>query len=243
MKKIILAVFCTMLSSAAFSKEKNENTFYGPEKGTFAVSFSAMPIINFVGNMFNGTTRQTFEGVKGQGSYIFDGSTIDAKYYVSDRIGLTFGAGFNCTSSRVFSYKSMEEDAVSKSTEGNNEVMLTAGAQYVIRPGRRLQPVIGASLLYVFANNVNKHKDFENKDNDRMSSSPSNAFGAVAELGVEYFVCKNFSLSAVADLGLYHVAGKRTYKDNDEDYSAKVSSSTKLVSGQLGGKLSLNFYF
>lgn len=177
MKKIILlallSVFCfTTLARNQYgndydyvyryeSESEKEKVYYGPQAGTFALSFSALPVVNFVGNMFNGTSNQSFDGVSGLGSSFFDGTTIDMKFYTSDRLGFVLGAGFNCLSKNNFSYKS-EDELSSKSKDVTNQFMLTLGAQYVTRPGSRLQPLVGTRLLCAFDNEAEKYNDMDN---------------------------------------------------------------------------------
>lgn len=256
MKKIIsmalLSVFCfTAFAGNQYIDNYDYNpepekvkVYYGPQAGTFALSFSALPVINFVGNMFNGTTNQSFDGLSGVGSSVFDGTTIDMKFYTSDRLGLVLGAGFNCLSKSSFGYGANSDDVVtSKARELSNQFMLTAGMQYVTRPGSRLQPVVGTRLLYAFRNESEKFNDKDNDRNDYKESSPTNTVGLVLDLGVEYFLTQSISLSAYADLGLYASVSRIKKSSDTEDYSKKSSARTTFGTGQLGGNLALNFYF
>lgn len=253
MKKVFFALVCAMLSLSAIAGEKGEAVYYGPQKGSFAVSFSALPVVNFVGNMFNGTMNQTFETDFSLQNNFFDGSTLDVKYYVSDRWGITLGAGFNCGKGTIFGYSQEQDkkgDLISKSITAERSVMLTLGAQYVLRPGCRLQPVLGARLMYAFNNEVDKFVDKVESDNNTRESAPATVFGIVGDLGVEYFFSKNISLGAVANLGIGRVVNKTKYNGPDPDKpeeklkeTIKTSASSVFATGHLGGNISLNFYF
>jgi hypothetical protein len=253
MKKVFFALVCAMLSFSAIAGEKDEAVYYGPQQGSFAVSFSALPVVNFVGNMFNGTVKQTFNTNFGLQENFFDGSTLDVKYYVSDRWGITIGAGFNCFKGTAFGYSTeagKENELVSKNISAERSVMLTLGAQYLLRPGRRLQPVLGARLMYAFNNNVSKGVDMVLTDQTAKESSPTSVFGIIGDLGVEFFFCKNVSLGAVANLGLGCTAKKEKYNGPDPskpderlNEARKTSSSSAFATGSIGGNLSLNFYF
>ena len=244
MKKLIISIFCVGLSLSAIAGDKDKDVYYGPQQGSFAVSLSAKPVAHFVGNMFNGTTDQTLEELQGTSSDIFDGTTLDIKFYPSDYIGLTVGAGFNCNSRNIFNYDYNDnEDIIGKQTEKNTDVMLTLGAQYLIRPGARWQPVLGTRLMCMFGNEVEKYTDYDNDSNNYRNGSPDFAIGLIGDLGVEYFFTKNFSLSAIADLGLYHSTSKVSVNSDDDSYSKKLSSNTGFVTGMFGGNIVLNFYF
>lgn len=253
MKKVFFALACAMLSFSAIAGEKGEAVYYGPQKGTYAVSFSALPVVNFVGNMFNGTVKQSFDTNFSLGSEFFDGSTLDVKYYVSDRWGLTLGAGFNCLKNTGFMYSTeegKENKVIGKGINADRSVMVTLGAQYLLRPGCRLQPVLGARLMYAFNNSVEKAVDKEEPKNNIKTGAPTSIFGLIGDLGVEYFFCKNVSLGAVANLGLGYTVDKVKYNGPDpknaEDKlneTKKTSAKTMFATGHLGGNLSLNFYF
>ena len=81
--------------------------YYGARQGGFAISFGADPVVNFIGNMFNGTTDQSFEGFKGLGSDLFKGATISGKYMLKDDVAITLGLGFNneSTKNHIYDYK------------------------------------------------------------------------------------------------------------------------------------------
>ena len=258
MKKIIVSILCVGLSFSAMARgtdgyyfndedeytEVAEQVYYGPEKGSFAVSFSARPILNFVGNMFNGTTNQSMKNITGSSAGLFDGTTLDVKFYTSDNLAFTVGAGFNCGSKSTFQYDSSDKNDLDvKKTDKDSDMLITVGAQYLIRPGKRLQPVLGARLACMFGNYATKYNDYDNNNNDYSNGSPSFGFGIVGDLGVEYFFTKSVSLSAVADLGLYHRTQKSTKTSSGDKHNNKVSSSTDFMTGKLGGNLILSFYF
>ena len=88
----------------------------------------------------------------------------------------------------------------------------------------------------------------EDETDNFRTSYPTSTFGVIGDLGIEYFFTKNFSLGAVANLGLGLSVDR--YKESGEDYSGekidisrKTTVRTMFATGQLGGNLSLNFYF
>ena len=244
MKKILAVALLAVLSLSAMAGNDNEDVYYGPQAGSFSISFSALPVVDFVGNMFNGTQHQSFDGLTGPSTNVFEGATIDMKFFTSDRFGVVVGAGLNCFSQKRFQYESVPDDEIIAQTKnGVTDIMLTFGAQYVIRPGRRLQPVIATRLVYAFDRDVEKFTDFDNKEYNYKEADPSSMFGLVMDLGVECFLSKNISLSAYADLGFYTTSNKEKMTSESEDYSKKISSSAAFGTGMLGGNLALNFYF
>ena len=126
MKKLFCAFVCVVFSVSAIAGNKKEKVaYYGPEQNSFAISFSAVPVVNFVGNMFNGTTRQTFGEIGGSSFAGFDGTTLDVKYYVSDRVGLTAGVGFNCLTSTSFQYEYGSNEVLEGTAKSSqNDLML-----------------------------------------------------------------------------------------------------------------------
>lgn len=90
------------------NRKKQSDKYYGTRQGGFALSFGAAPVINFIGNMFNGTTNQSFEGFKGLGSDLFNGATISGKYMLRDNWALTAGIGFNNSKEEKITYSDPE---------------------------------------------------------------------------------------------------------------------------------------
>lgn len=231
------------------AKRHSESTmpktiYYGGHKGDFAMSFSVLPVINFIGNMFNGTTSQYFTGFSSVTPSLFSGSALSGKYFITDKLNVTVGAGFNNTSNKAHTYDDSNEVKESVKTTGNKEIMFLVGTHYLLRPGKRLQPIIGANLVYAYANkNFEKYDDKDDADADYNSKHPSNTFGLIANLGIEFYLSKSISLSALLDLGLINTTSRISYHDSEEDYSYIQSSQTKFQTGKMGGNLALNFYF
>ena len=260
-KNLLVLILVALALSTANAQDTNENEkyfgtrhvvssekYYGARQGGFAISFGADPIINFVGNMFNGTTDQKFEGFKGLGSDLFNGATISGKYMLKDDIALTLGLGFNneATKSHIYDYKD-NEDEVAVRTNASHNFMLLVGAQKLLFPGKRLQPILGLNLAYCYSNaNYDRNDDKTSNGKNIYNGHPSHTFGLLGNVGVEYFLSRNISLSATVDLGICKTWTKDTHsgeKDSDHNYSRISSSSYELKTGQFGGNLAMNFYF
>ena len=247
MKKLFIIVSSLLVSLsmvAGNDKVNNTDVYYGGQKGDFSLSFNALPVINFVGNMFNSTTNQSFSGFGSVNPSVFNGTSISAKFFASDKMNLVVGAGFNCLSNKSFDYDEEYIDKESVSTTGSNEFMFMVGANYLLRPGKRLQPIVGANLVYARANkNFQKVDDREDTNSDTSNKTPQNTFGAIANLGVEFFFCENISMSALLDLGVTSATSKVKVNNWDDDYSYITSKQNKFMTGRMGGNLAINFYF
>lgn len=248
MKKIFMTVIATMLASTfvtnAAEREGETDVYYGGKKGDIAMSFSLNPVLDFVGNMFNGTTNQSFSGLGSVTPSVFNGTTLSGKYFLSDRMNMTLGIGFNCLSNKSYLYDENYQNKVNATTTGSNEVMFMLGANYLLRPGKRLQPVLGVNLVYARSNkNFEKVDDREDTNADTSRKTPQNTLGVIANMGVEFFFCRNVSMSALLDLGLTTASSKVKVNNWDEDYSYVTSKQTKFMTGKLGGNLAINFYF
>ncbi len=229
---------------------EKKDVYYGSQKGGFAISFGATPVINFVGNLFNGNTKNEFEGFKGLSSDLFGGLTMSGKYMVADQWAVTLNLGFNNESKTTYKYTEethkSDEKVASTKKEAKREVMVMVGGQYLLRPGKRLQPILGLNLVYVYGNsNFTKYNDEKESKNDWSNGVPSHTIGLLGNVGVEYFLCRNISLSATVDLGVARTMNrnKKTVDSDSDSYNQKDYKKTTFKTGQFGGNLGLNFYF
>lgn len=230
-----------MLSVNAQSNEK----YYGAREGGFAITFNANPLINFAGNMFNGTQNNRIEDFNGLKNDLFGGVTMTGKYFLSDDLALDLGFGFDNVYKRTNEYSGSDNEKVSYwERKSSTSFMAKAGFNFLLRPGKRLQPIMGLDLVYVHKNNFTYAKNERNNE-DRYQSTPSNALGLLGSVGVEYFIAKQISVGATVDLGVAKV-WNREHVDTDNsdyDYSRITDTTTGIKTGNFGGNLSLNFYF
>ena len=256
MKKLFLLVLVCGFFAVGTTSAQNEN-YYGGQKGSWAITVGADPVINFVGNLFNGNQDNKLNNL---------GASLSGKYFVGDKFALTAGVGFNNYKEKDFTYNPADDDhkeIISTDTEGYKNFSLNVGVQYNFRPGKRLQPFVGADLY--FGREIKGFtidENFEYKDGkvsyyDSKSkiSTPVNTFGCVAKIGVEYFLGKSVSISGALDLGVYTSAYKRVQKYetdspnatndyiNSKNYSIKNSRTTQFATGLMNGNIGFNFYF
>lgn len=256
MKKLFLLALACSLFAVGTTNAQNEN-YYGPQKGSWAITVGADPVINFVGNMFNGTENNSLNGL---------GSTLAVKYFAGDKFALTAGISFDNWKNKSFTYNPNDEDykeVINTYSIGDRYFALNIGAQYYFRPGKRLQPFVSADISYGRSNyDYTINKDFEYSEEKEIvqydattkSSSPVNIFGCAANIGVEYFLGKNVSISGALGLGVktYTYKEVKEYKTDDkevskeyidsENYNIKNSRSTSFGT-KLNGNIAFNFYF
>ena len=246
---VTLFLFSVSLSASNVSSSKGEESYepkeiyYGARKGDFSLSFNALPVINFVGNMFNGTNTQSFSGLGELNKNSFSGSAISGKYFISDKMSFLIETGFNCFNNKLYAYEDNKvKDNIKNS--GTNEAMFNLGMYYILRPGKLIQPIIGANLMYVFSN-----KNFEIEDDrteinaDINHKNPSNSFGLLCDVGIELFLSKTISLSAISNIGLITTTTRSKVNDWDEKYSLITLRQTRFMTGKMGGNFAINFYF
>lgn len=167
----VLAFLCTALS-AKDGKEKKDVSEYLPEAGDFAISVSANPFINFVGNIFNNTVDQTI-GTFGGDPYNAGGInrpaptvSIAGKYMLTDELGLRVNLGWIHNSNTRNEYvkddaelknnplsgKKLTDSYITRESGGS----FSAAIEYRVGK-RRVQGVFSAGLMYAFSYNRTKY--------------------------------------------------------------------------------------
>lgn len=255
MKKLfLLALACSFF--AVGTTNAQTETYYGGQKGSWAITVGADPVINFVGNMFNGTQDNSLGNL---------GATLAGKYFLSDKLAVTAGVTFDNWRDKQFTINPEDKDhkeVINTNTTGNRYFAINAGAQYYFRPGKRLQPFVSANISYGRTNNYTINKDYEytvegeiqQYDTTTKTSSPANIFGCAANIGVEYFLGKNFSISGELGIGLETSTYKSVSKFDTEtpeypkeqidaqNYKEKNERITSFGT-LMNGNIAFNFYF
>lgn len=254
MKKTFIAALACSLFAVNAASAQNE-TYYGGQKGSYSVSLDADPLFNYVGNMFNASTE----------NYLFDvGSGLSGRYFVSDQWAVGFGFSMDRFKNTLYIYDDVANPTVitDRDMEFSNYFHLGIGGEYIFRPGKRLQPFVGAYAIYGRINDGKAYKQigFENEHDKQYASTmkasePTNIFGFDAFIGVEYFFSQNFSVSVIAGgLTGYIYADKTVskYKTDAEmpkeqldqlNYNEKIGSTAVLNTDRMVSNVALNFYF
>lgn len=167
----VLAFLCTALS-AKDGKEKKDVSEYLPEAGDFAISVSANPFINFVGNIFNNTVNQAI-GTFGGDPYDAGGInqpalavSIAGKYMLTDELGLRVNLGWihdaNTLNRYVQDDAELENNPLSGKKLTDSYITRESGGSFSAaieyRVGkRRVQGVFSAGLMYAFSYDRTKY--------------------------------------------------------------------------------------
>ena len=168
---ILLACMCSaaVTMSAKDGKEKKDVGEYLPEAGDFAISVSANPFINFIGNMFNNSTVNginSFGGDPYNNSYFNQPAvSVSGKYMFTDELGLRVNLGWIYDSNTDNAYVQDDADlalnplsqkklidSYKHSTSGGS---FSAAMEYRVGK-RRVQGVFSAGVLYAFSYNRDK---------------------------------------------------------------------------------------
>lgn len=171
---ILLACLCSaaVTVSAKDGKEKKDVSEYLPEAGDFAISVSANPFINFVGNIFNNTAYQTI-GTFGGDPYDVVGInqpapavSIAGKYMLTDELGLRVNLGWihdaNTQNDYVPDDAELTNDPLSGKKLTDSHITRRSGGSFSAaieyRVGkRRVQGVFSAGLMYAFTYDRTKY--------------------------------------------------------------------------------------
>ena len=259
MKKTLIILAAVMVFTSANAQDEK---WYGSKEGGFAITMNANPIINYVGNMFNGYAQgNSLEEFNGIDSFT-GGNTITGKYFLKDNLALDLGFGINNNYNVRNNYDNTDAAADQEKVLNYRRTATTAfhakvGAEYRLQPGKRLQPIFGAAIIYQHTNDWNFTKDLEGDTKDKTTydntisaaGGASNLIGLTFNVGVEYFIIPQISLGANLDLGI----GKRWTKgckeneklsDNKlENYSRIDLKETNFSTAKVGANVTLNFYF
>ena len=259
-KTFIMALACSFLTAGTLNAQ-NEAKYYGGQQGDFSFSINAVPVINFAGHILNGTIDNELD--------IEDLSkAISAKYFLNDQIALTAVLSVDNSKNKSFNYENSQdvnygkyETITSESTNGSKDFTFGVGVQYYLRPGKRIQPFVGAGVYYGKEANVNIAEKFAYvyetekwdgsfetiKTDDynayQKQTNPVNTISLMANMGVELFLSEKVSLSSALDMGFSTRTTKivSKYENDNKDitkeqidarnYSYKTSRKTTFKTG------------
>lgn len=233
MKKFfIMALVCCNIATNA-ANAQTESIYYGSKKGGFAISVGAKPILNYVGNMFNGSTDNSLVGF---------GSVIMGKYFLTNRFALEAGVTFDNSNSIANLYNNGAGTAATGSFSLDNDWKVWTGGRYLLLPGKRLQPYIGAKVMYMRKCSIIDQEDYNNNVGSKTSYS-TDVFILNACAGIEYFFKQNISIN----LDLNIQAGK-ALQESVSEYDIPNHYETENIQNNLTilttySEITFNFYF
>lgn len=189
MKKIILSLVAVFALGAVSAQNlvSSKGEQYLPKQGDWSIGFNAGNALNFIGNAFNGNTRNSsadlFEGQNvlnfGQGVFSSTASVITfvGKKFDTDNTATRYTASFN------FNFEKQ------KDVDGTSSFGLVAGYGKEWRKGTtRLQGYYGVDGLVGLVSPAKKQFGF--------------GIGAQGFAGVEYFIFPKVALGAQYTYGV-----------------------------------------
>ena len=165
--KYTLFIAFSLLCGVVFAQENAElKTIpegWTPQQGDIALGISANPLLNYAGNLFNGTQGNSLNGFGGEpigsGLNFQPQYSIMGKYQVTDNIAIRANIGLLGYSEKLRTYvqddKAVELDPLSNdkvvdvNSVKQNGASVAIGAEFQKRY-RKIQGYAGASLYYAF---------------------------------------------------------------------------------------------
>lgn len=169
MKRI--SIITVILALTAFSlyakdgKSDRQQKQYTPEAGDFGITISANPLVNYLGNLFNGTAGNTLGDIGGDPynpglTTLQPAVSFAGKYFISDNfaIRMNFGWMYSHDKNNYFTTNdaAIIEDPLSNAKVIDSHIANTSGGSFMLgaeyRVGKgRVQGVFGGGLLYAFS--------------------------------------------------------------------------------------------
>lgn len=244
-KTFIMALACSIFAAGA--NAQTEEKYYGGEQGSFAFSINAEPVLNFAGNLLNGDTDNEFDVNKLSKSiaaklFVSDNLALKVGFSI-DNSKTTEFTYFNPGNPSTYApflsvdqfngddyeyasyYKDLkrafdknEAPITSETVNATKEFMASIGAQYVISPGKRLQPSVGADLIFGRSNSITTTKSLLDDNTFGKETSPTTTIGLMGNLGIEFFVTEKISIGTALYFGLISESSKTVNKyETDKD--------------------------
>jgi hypothetical protein len=258
-KLLIVCAFAGMgtLATAQTTEVKNDRgQIVTPEAGDWALGMNGAPILNYVGNMFNGNTSNSVA----TNSFV-SGNAIYGKYFTDASTAYRASIGFGSFSNKnTVHYGGATGDSLVNTRKLSGfPVNFSVGIEK--RKGHgRLQGYYGGEFMFGLAGVAPKSTytyavEFDSTSfnngtlvdyngtpiaNNRIESTKggnSISFGVRGFIGVEYFVAPKFSIGAEYGLGLRYVttsAATSTMKTFNATTGA-VEDVTMTTAGKTSG--------
>lgn len=223
MKRLSILTGLLFLGGSVFGQVENKNGVnLLPESGDFGIGFNAVPMLNYVGNMFNNNGNNQFADDSKFVNF-FGQNTLFGKYYLSDknavRANLRLNLNdFNNTNS-VFddAGSTPEEEVLDKVSVASSNVNLGLGYEW--RRGKtRLQGYYGGEVMLGYSSGTTRKYTYGNGYSASNASPESTTWtnggavnneGGEAERLVEDNLASSFSIGVRPFAGVeYFVAPK-----------------------------------
>ena len=261
MKRILSIILAAGLAVMSLSAQETEKKQYLPEEGDWAIGFDAKPVLEFVGNLFNGNISNELAPLGGEPT-LWTTPTVSlmGKYMLTDNLALKANFGILVRNDKYSQY--VQDDAAAVldplsqaqvADYRNNRytgVSLMAGAEYRVGK-KRVQGVFGGGLLFGMQKQLIKYS--YGNEMTTINQTPTSSFGyvnayrplktfvnkpdfyagIVGTAGVEVFVAPKIALGAEVSLYAMYTFGQQTYTISEGYNPATevIEKKTDLVDG------------
>lgn len=247
MKKRLLFVAAIFAATATFAQDgltSKKGEAYLPEAGDWSIGIDANPLINYVGNLANGNTGNSFGGANWFGG-VPDG-TIYGKYFKDEktayramvRIGFgstKSGSVVNLYSDSISSYTGTTTEYTNETKNSNRQITLGFGLEKR-RGNTRIQGVYGAQMLIGFGGSSTTNTyglaqsasstysetsgyvinaGHQNERTLKVDNGSTFMIGLQGFIGVEWFFAPKVSLGAEYSWGLSMMSNGATKTDTE----------------------------
>lgn len=170
MKKIIGVSLALVISAGSFAQNEQIQNKNGvdmmPTSGEWGVGMNAMPIINYIGNAFNGNTNNTYMNGNKFVNY-WAGNTLFGKYMLSDdnavRAHLRVGQYNSTYSNYVYNDAANSPDSLVMDSYTTRSSFYNIGGGYEFRRGKnRLRGIYGGEVMYRFQRGISTDYTYGN---------------------------------------------------------------------------------
>lgn len=214
MRKLLSLLLVAFVAIGNIAAQDVEEKVYLPEAGDWAIGFDAKPLLNFVGNVFNGSFSNTMDDFGGgeptldlnafnsQNSSVFTSPTVSlmAKYMITDNLAFKTNVGILINNDKTAAYVRDDAayvlDPLSEAkvadvcNQRNTGFSLLAGLEYRVGK-KRVQGVFGGGLLVGVETQVTKYRygnemtELNQRPTTSGMVSPNSAYRPVKQYGGE----------------------------------------------------------
>ena len=216
MKKLLSVILASTVAIGTVVAQNNEQKVYLPEAGDWAIGVDVKPLLNFAGNIFNGSVDNSLESFGGGEPTLGSSMLMNAptaslmgKYMLTDNLAIKANLGILIHNSKNAAY--VRDDAAYRTdplsdamvadvrNTRNTGISFLAGAEY--RVGKnRVQGVFGGGLLIGVQNSVTTYR--YGNEMTEVNQQPSSVFSNGA-----YRTLKTYSGDPAVITGLVGSAG------------------------------------
>ncbi|MFR9523870.1 MAG: hypothetical protein SNH94_04785 [Rikenellaceae bacterium] len=164
-KYIVAALLSAIVALPLGASAQETKTFTAPKAGDYSFGIDAAPVVNFLGNMFNGTMNQTLDDIGGtpvtsSSGLVTPDISILGRYMLSGDLAVRANVGLIIDNSYNTAYATddlavaenplSEAKVVDGKTTARSGASLAVGLEYRIGKGR-IQGVFSGNVLYAYS--------------------------------------------------------------------------------------------